>query len=218
MIQKVRNRTKGIIAKKLIEWTKDLNPKGSRIAIFEHIRDIPYAIVAGLGHPIQGPAKMLTHNRGYCEPKHILMYKLYRRLGISVRYVTYPFSWNAQDINYPCELKKLVEGMPIGYHLACKAKINGAWILVDATWDLPLKRLGFPVNKSWDGDRNTSNAVKPEDEIIHKNERERTRYIRARRWGLLTEKEKVSSRRFFNELNKWLQEARNSQTTSKDEI
>ena len=207
-----------IVVQKLNEWTKDLGPKESRIAIFEYIRDIPYAIVAGLGHPIQGPARMLVQNRGYCEPKHILMYMMYQRLRIPVKYVTYPFSWSTQDINYPWKLKKLANGMPMGYHLACKAHINEEWVLVDATWDLPLKNFGFPVNESWDGASHTLNAVKPQEEIIHENDEDRVEYARARRWRLLTEKEKVLSRRFFDELNKWLQEARNSQTTSKEEI
>ena len=207
-----------IVVQKLNEWTKDLGPKEIRIAIFEYIRDIPYAIVAGLGHPIQGPARMLVQNRGYCEPKHILMYMMYQRLRIPVKYVTYPFSWSTQDINYPWKLKKLANGMPMGYHLACKAHINEEWVLVDATWDLPLKNFGFPVNESWDGASHTLNAVKPQEEIIHENDEDRVEYARARRWRLLTEKEKVLSRRFFDELNKWLQEARNSQTTSKEEI
>lgn len=210
MIDRAGNIIQEIVVQKLNEWTKDLSPKESRIAIFEHIRDIPYAIVAGLGHPIQGPARMSSQNRGYCEPKHILMYMMYQRLGIPVKYATYPFSWSAQDINYPWKLKKLAKRMPIGYHLACKAHINGEWVLVDATWDLPLKRLGFLVNESWDGVSHTLNAVKPEQEIIHENEEKRVEYIRARGWGLLTEKEKVLSKRFYDELNKWLQEARNS--------
>jgi len=209
-MQKARNGIQEIIVQKLNEWTKDLGPQESRIAVFEHIRDIPYAIVTGLGHPIKGPARMLVQNRGYCEPKHILMYRMYQKLRIPVKYVTYPFNWSAQNINYPWKLKKLANETPMGYHLACKAHINGEWILVDATWDLPLKRLGFPVNESWDGISHTLNAVKPKEEITHENDRERMEYIKARRWELLSEKEKVLSRSFFDELNKWLQEARNS--------
>jgi transglutaminase-like putative cysteine protease len=197
-----------IVVQKLNEWTKGLGSKESRIAIFEHIRDIPYAIVEGLGHPIQGPARMLTQNRGYCEPKHILMYAMYQRLGIAVKYATYPFRWSAQDLDYPSKLKNLADKVQMGHHLACKAHINGKWILVDATWDLPLKKLGFPVNESWDGVSNTSNAVEPEGEIVHENEVERIEYIATKGWRLLTEKEKASSIRFFFELNKWLQNAR----------
>ncbi len=202
--------TQHIIAEKLVYWTQDLGPKESRIAIFEHIRDIPYAIVTGLGHPIQGPTRMLDQKRGYCEPKHVLMHAMYRRLRIPVKYATYPFRWEAQDLNYPRKLEKLADKMPTGYHLACKVHIKGKWILVDATFDLPLKRLGFPVNERWDGVGNTLNAVKPEEECIHENEEERIEYLRAREWRLLTRKEKALSLRFYDELNKWLQQARNS--------
>jgi hypothetical protein len=73
---------------------------------------------------------------------------------------------------------KLVNEMPMGYHLACKAYINEKWVLVDATWDLPLKRLGFPLNESWDGVSNTLNAVKPEEEITHENEGGKMEYER----------------------------------------
>jgi transglutaminase-like putative cysteine protease len=151
---------------------------------------------------------MLALNRGYCEPKHVLMYTIFERLGIPTKYTTYPFSWSAQDINYPWKLKKLVNGMPMGYHLACKACINEKWVLVDATWDLPLKRLGFPVNEGWDGVSSTLNAVKPEEEITHENERQRREYVSKMRWSLLTEKEKVLSLRFYDELNKWLEQVR----------
>jgi transglutaminase-like putative cysteine protease len=208
LTHRARNRAQAIIVEKQNQWTKNLGRKKSRIAIFEHIRDIPYAIVAGLGDPVQGPAKMLAQNRGYCEPKHIVMFMMYQKLEIPVKYLSYPFRWSAQDVDYPWKLMKLADGMPMGYHLACKACINGRWILVDATWDLPLKKLGFPVNEGWDGISDTLNAVKPEEEIIHENDRERLEYIRRRRWGLLTEKEKALSRRFFDELNKWLQEVR----------
>jgi hypothetical protein len=205
-----RNMVQKIILKKFDEWTKDLGPKESRIAVFEHVRDIPYAIVPGLGHSIHGPARMLAMNRGYCEPKHFLMCMMYQRLGIPTKYVTYPFRWNAQDINYPLKLKKVVNGMPRGYHLACKAYVNEKWVSVDATWDLPLKRLGFPVNEGWDGFSNTLNAVKPEEEITHENEEQRIEYISKTGWSLLTKKEKVSSLRFYDELNKWLEETRAS--------
>ncbi len=203
-------RTQNIIAEKLVHWTTDLGPRASRIAIFEHIRDIPYAIVTGLGDPIQGPIRMLDQKRGYCEPKHFLMYAMYQRLGIPVKYATYPFRWGAQDLDYPRKLEKLADKMPTGYHLACKVKIKGEWILVDATLDLPLKRLGFPVNESWDGACHTLNAVKPEEEIIHENEEERMEYVRAIGWRLLNRKEKALSLRFYDEFNKWSQKARNS--------
>lgn len=211
------NITQEIVVQKLNEWTKALTPKESRISIFEHIRDIPYAIVPGLGHPVHGPARMLNQNRGYCEPKHILMHLMYQRLRIPVRYVTYPFRWSAQNIDYPWKLEKLAEKMPTGYHLACKVCIKREWVLVDATWDLPLRKHGFPVNKSWDGVSHTFNAVKPEEEVVHESASERMKYIRARAWSLLTLNDKLLSRRFYNGLNMWLQQARISKSRSRHE-
>jgi transglutaminase-like putative cysteine protease len=207
-IRRGKKTVQKIILQKFEEWTKGLGPKESRIAVFEHIRDIPYAIVPGLGHPVHGPARMLALNRGYCEPKHVLLYTMYQRLGIPTKYATYPFSWSAQDISYPRKIRKLVDGMPMGYHLACKAYINEKWVLIDATWDLPLKRLGFPINESWDGISDTLNAVKPEEEITHENEGERTEYVSKIGWPLLTKKEKVLSLRFYDQLNNWLEEIR----------
>ncbi len=87
--------------------------------------------------------------------------------------------------------------MPIGYHLACRAYINGKWILVDATWDIPLSKAGFPVNESWDGISNTLNAVKPLEGIVHRNAKK-------------SDEEKSLSNRFYSILNKWLEELRTS--------
>lgn len=41
------------------------------------------------------------------------------------------------------------------YHLACRLDTNGEFVLVDATLELHLQRLGLPVNKEWDGMGNT---------------------------------------------------------------
>ncbi|MDD4137527.1 MAG: hypothetical protein PHT99_06500, partial [Methanoregula sp.] len=59
------------------------------------------------------------------------------------------------------ELRRLAAVMPVAYHLACRVRINGRWVLVDATWDRPLAKGGFPVNEYWDGYADTKCAVKP---------------------------------------------------------
>jgi hypothetical protein len=80
---------------------------------------------------------------------------------MSVVYATIAFSWNDPDICYPPSLRKLVEKLPVAYHLACRVQVGCRWILVDATWDLPLAKAGFPVNDHWDGYSETRCAVKP---------------------------------------------------------
>jgi hypothetical protein len=59
------------------------------------------------------------------------------------------------------ELRKQAVRLLIAYHLACRVQIGCRWILVDATWDCPLGRAGFPVNDHWDGYSETRCAVKP---------------------------------------------------------
>jgi hypothetical protein len=51
--------------------------------------------------------------------------------------------------------------LPVAYHLACRVQLGCRWILVDATWDPPLAKAGFPVNDYWDGCAETRCAVKP---------------------------------------------------------
>ena len=189
------------------EWTKNLSPKESRITIFEHIRDISLGLIPELIDPENGPAGILTYNKGSCSPKHFLLGLLYQKLRIPIKYATYPFKWNDPDIAYPIELRKLADTMPLEYHVACKAYINKKWILLDATWDPPLKKAGFPINENWDGFSNTLNAVKPLDEIIHENVQERIEYVRAKT-AHYTEKEHALKNRFYNEFNKWLEKVR----------
>lgn len=129
------------------EWTRDLGPLRSRKSIFQHIRDIPYAIIPELIDPQTGPQEMLVCNMGSCSPKHFLLGSMFGMLGIPVKYATFPFMWN--DLDYPPLVKTLVQHMPVEYHVACRVLINDEWVLVDATWDRALKKAGFVVNEDW---------------------------------------------------------------------
>ena len=148
-----------LLNEKFSQWTKSLSARSARISIYQHIRDIPYAIISELRDPKTGPSGLITMNRGSCVPKHFLMYLMMEELGLAVKYVSYLFEWNDPGIKFPSVVKKVVKNMPITAHLALKVNIDGKWILVDATYDLPLKKAGFPVNESWDGVTDTKNAV-----------------------------------------------------------
>jgi hypothetical protein len=143
------------------EWTEGLSSHESMIAIFERVRDIPYSLVPGLNDPVTGAEKLLTLRRGSCAPKHYLLGEMYRRLNLNVVYATFPFSWIMQEIAYSPELRELAARLPVGFHLACRVQIGCRWVLVDATWDRPLKKAGFPVNETWDGYSDTKCAVRP---------------------------------------------------------
>src|SRR5690606_1833186 len=89
--------------------------------------------------------------KGSCTPKHFLLRDMYERLGLLTLYAVYPFRWSDLEVDYPPFLRDLARAVPISYHLACKVEIEGRLVLVDATVDRPLRRLGLPVNENWDG-------------------------------------------------------------------
>jgi len=193
-----------IILEKFNHWSARLPEDKARIAVFEHIREIPYYLVPQIADPQGWAASILTANKGSCSPKHYLLGMLFNRMGLEVKYVSYPFRWDKQPINYPPDLAELAKGSPIGYHGACKAKIDGQWVLVDATWDSALSKAGFAVNLSWDGKGQTKNAVVPLEEVIHDNLRSRLDFV-SRQRSLYTEKEKEIYVRFIEKFNLWLE-------------
>ena len=143
------------------EWTQDLDPRNALISVFQHVRDIPYSLAVPMTDPSTAPERILSLGKGYCGPKHYLLAEMLRRLGYEVVFATFPFLWNDPDIQYPAELRKLAASLPVAYHLACRVLIDRRFVLVDATWDRPLGRAGFPVNENWDGRADTRCAVKP---------------------------------------------------------
>jgi hypothetical protein len=150
-----------IIESTLQEWTTGLLLQEQLISIFLHIRDIPYALVPIPDYHISGPGQLLITGKGSCGPKHHLLGSMFTLLGIPVRYLTWPFLWNDPALSFPSQLRASAARMEITSHLACQAFLNGTWVLVDATWDLPLERAGFPVNHTWDGRSDTLLAVHP---------------------------------------------------------
>lgn len=217
-------------------WTRGLDPHESLISVFEHIRDIPYSLLPPMTDPKTAPEQILTEGRGSCGPKHYLMAEMYRKLGFLVAYATFPFLWNDPDILYPPDLKERVPGLPVSFHLACRVLIDGRWVLVDATWDRPLKRVGFPVNGYWDGRSDTRCAVKPlpsavriafcrtatsepwcpggggeyhplDGELDHAEAGDRALFYRGKT-GLRTPADLERARLFFDRFDHWLEEVR----------
>jgi len=189
------------------EWTVDKGPVGQRINVFNQIRDIPYRIIPDLGDPVEGPRKLIEFGCGSCTPKHFLLGYMFSKLDLTVTYVSFPYSWNQFQLDYPSDLRKLSENLPIEYHLACRVQIEGRWSYVDATWDMPLKKAGFPVNEFWDGIGNTLIAIDPIDEIEHATVANRVEYVKNQKsdW---TEEDKKRSEEFYERFNEWLAEFR----------
>lgn len=197
-----------IILKAFDEWTTNLNPEDRRIRIFQHIRDIPF-LMTGITDPENGPVELLKQNRGSCSPKHFLLGWMYQKLNIPVKYASYHFMWSDLEVDYPRRLRKLADELPMMVHLALKAYINNEWILLDATWDLPLKKVGLPVNEDWDGFSNTLNAVTPLEEIIHETIQERLEYLDYIDSKIPnTEEQNELADKFRTEFNNWVEKVR----------
>jgi hypothetical protein len=159
------------IDSKLREWTAGKSGREAMIAIYYKIRDIPYGILPELNDPTNY-LRILETNMGSCTPKHLLMCNMYQRLGFNVLYAVYPYRWAEFEELYPKELWKLALKMAPASHLACKVEINGRYVLVDATVDPPLGRIGLPVNESWDGESDTLLPVLPtgKEELYYPSE------------------------------------------------
>jgi transglutaminase-like putative cysteine protease len=196
-----------IVSEKFLEWIAGLDPLESRIRIFQNIRNIPYAVIPELIDHNKGPSGLLFCRKGSCSPKHFLLGEMFRRLGIPVKYASFPFRWSGLDVRYPSGLKEIVAGLPADHHLACKVFVGNRWVLIDATWDLPLRKAGFPVTVDWDGFGDTVLGVVPLEEQLHHTPAERTVYLNSKE-AFYTGKEKAEYGKFIEEFNRWLEEIR----------
>ena len=187
-----------IVEEQFKQWVRGKTKVEARVTIFQSIRDIPYAVIPELNDTERYP-DILRVGKGSCMPKHLLLCNMYQRLGLTVLYAVYPFRWDELEIDYPPKLRRLAKAMPPGHHLACKVDIDGRLVLVDATLDPPLERLGLPVNKKWDGESDTLLPIKSGDgeEIYHPSEA----------YGLQSQPDEKALI-FYNELNLLLDKVR----------
>ena len=160
-----------LFEQKFREWTEGKDAVQARINIYRQIRDIPYGVIPELNHP-EKYIEILNLRMGSCTPKHFLLGNMFQRLGLVVLYAVYPFQWYEHTIEYPPSLRQLARELPVSHHLACRVEINGRFILIDATLDPPLKKLGLPVNEDWDGFSDTILPMNPcgEEELYHPSE------------------------------------------------
>ena len=167
---------------------------------------MPFEVRLGKGGYHEDLTYIKACKRGSCSPKHYLLGSICEELGLQVVYLTYPFYWDELGVDYPDFIKRLAEEMPLTYHLAIEVWIGKEGFLLDATWDPPLEKMGFPVNKIGDELTNTKIAVVPCGKpVIHTSALRRDEYIKPL-------KEKMagteSEFEFYVALNAWLEQIR----------
>ncbi len=191
-----------IISEKFSQWAKGGNPLEARISVFQKIRDIPYAVIPEIIHP-QKYLELLRINKGSCSPKHFLLADLLERLGLTIFYSVWQFLWKDIPIEWPLELEKLAQEMPVNTHLALRVEIEDDFVLVDATLDPKLKMLGLPIN-DWDGKSNTLLPIQPLGEEVWYSPEER---------GLMGPNFEERSLVFYQKLNSWLEKVRKGESS-----
>jgi len=162
--------------------------------LFYRVRDIPFAFVSGTAFDYRKAIESIeTLNKGSCSAKHFYLGHLYEKEGLDVDYVSYVFFWEDQEY-VPNELKNEAKHLPEQFHLALC--LNGRDI--DATYDIGLKDLGFPVNE-WE---NQKISVEYTEKITHKTPQERISYTQKRAKG------NGNLRRFYQLFNEWIEKNR----------
>lgn len=175
----------------------NVSKKEKIIKLCELVREIPYKRIGSLD-----PADMIKTGKGSCTPKHVFLASYLRKLGIPIKFLIISFYYKKLPLKYPEDKLDVVENMPISYHVALKAKLNGKWRIIDVTWDIPLKKLGFVVNDEWEANEDMKIGVVSEERI------EKDVGPRNFEKGKLmeyTEKEKKVRKEFYSLLDEMIQ-------------
>ena len=192
---------------KFRSWTDGLDPIESRIALFERVRDIPFRPTVNLYSDRDAPERTIAQNFGGSEAKSILLGTLFEMLNIRIMYVTYSFRWENLRVDYPSSLRQYVRAIPVSFHTALKAEIDGEWMLVDPSYDLPLGKVAFRLNRSWNGFSEMMLGVVEREEIVHTDPIERAKYAKLRH-DHYDEEQLASLTEFYEKLNLWLETLR----------
>ncbi len=183
------------------EWSGDRNLDQKVITLFEKVRDIPYGQIGS-----SNPQDVYTQNKGTCSGKHTLLKNLYEELDIPTKSFVIRHHFNDLDIDYPPDVKEILKKTRIAdFHNFLKIKRKNKWIMVDATWDKPLKKYGFPVTENWDGKSNTEICVAVGESIFETTSpnADKSKYLKT-----IPKQVRRERKIFLKKLNRWLEKIR----------
>jgi len=188
-----------LIRRTFQKWTDGCDPLRSRIALFEHVRDIPYYYPSP-----RDPSEVLESGYGSCSGKHYLLAEMFRLLSLDVRHMICTHRFNESPIVFPGPMQEMLrKNEIIDMHDYLQVAVNGEWVDVDATWPIGLREFGFPVNENWDGNSAMLLSVVPEDLAIAERDAE------ARKEELLSKlppRQRALRKEFLTALSSWVRE------------
>lgn len=180
-------------------WTEGLDPVKARVALFEKVRDIPYAYPSS-----RDPVEVLKSNRGSCSGKHYLLAVLFKHLHLPARHMICSHRFNESPIVFPDEMQDMLcKNEIVDLHDFLQVEVDGTWVDIDATWEAGLRAFGFPVNEDWDGVSPMSLSVVPEELTVVERDPERQKEAMLSR---LTPRQRALRKQFLEALNRWVQE------------
>jgi transglutaminase-like putative cysteine protease len=180
-----------------------------------------FAFVQALPYRWPGPRDALhclENGWGTCSGKNMLLYELLRAAGIPCAHTLIVGDLTVNPPAVPATLRTILgEGPLPDVHAALTALGPTGPVTVDASWDLPLAALGFPVARNWDGSIDTPLAITPSavyavcghDPVLEKE------LLRGRVFG--GQPELLARRdRYLHLLSTWIAEERAKGTGTKD--
>ncbi len=126
----------------------DLDKENQIIKVSKLIAELPW----GEARTIE--ELLVIKKFGTCTAKHSALKACFDILGVKCHQVVSTFKWGEQKIEYPNELKKILDDgeWNHGHNFLQIERNNGLKIDIDITWNTRLKEYGFmtfPTN--WDG-------------------------------------------------------------------
>lgn len=129
--------------------------------VFALVRDMPYGRASA-----RDPLTAIREWRGTCSGKHYLLRGLFAEIGLRADLMACTTRITAENAPYLSpELRRLLaDGPIIDIHNYLVLHTRRGSMRVDATWPLPMRALGLPVNEQFVWGRDMALACDP---IVH---------------------------------------------------
>lgn len=139
----------------LIKPEMELDPA----KVFELVRDMPYARATS-----RDPEVTIREWRGTCSGKHYLLKAVFAELGLRSHVMACSTELVVEPKQVPAELRSILAdagGRIVDIHNYLVVELPGGEMIVDATWPLEMKSLGFNVNETFIPGESQQMACRP---------------------------------------------------------
>lgn len=124
------------------------------VEIYESVRDLPYDTAAA-----HDASSLRARGRGNCVAKAALLAEKLAEFGVECRLVSWEYELPVLlDVQHEVSFTSDV-------HTAVQVRLDGQWLVVDATHDPPLATLGLTASQ-WDGASATEPAYRAVGDIV----------------------------------------------------